>query len=66
MGYEIQIAEASSYAAENVMRQLVTKESLDKIEKIEEEKNNQIRKEKKSKSFKKIIENSTHISQEEE
>ena len=66
MGYEIQIAEASSWAAENVMRQLVTKESLDKIEKIEEEKNNQIRKEKKSKSFKKIIENSTHISQEEE
>lgn len=66
MGYEIQISEASSYAAENVMRQLVTKESLDKIEKIEEEKINKIRKEKKSKSFKKIIENSTHISQEEE
>lgn len=66
IGYEIQIAEASSWAAENVMRQLVTKESLDKIEKIEEEKDNLIRKEKKKKSFKKIIENSTHISQEEE
>ena len=66
IGYEIQIAEASSWASENVMRQIVTKESLDKIEKIEEEKNNMIRKEKKKKSFKKIIENSTHISQEEE
>lgn len=66
IGYEIQISEASSWAAENVMRQIVTKESLDKIEKIEEEKNNLIRKEKKNKSFKKIIENSTHISQEEE
>ena len=31
IGNEIQIAEASSWAAENVMRQLVTKESLDKI-----------------------------------
>lgn len=66
VGYEIQIAEASSWAAENVMRQLVTKESLDKIEKIEEERENMARKEKKKKSFKKIIENSTHISQGEE
>ena len=66
IGYEIQIAEASSWAAENVMRQLVTKESLDKIEKLEEEKENIIRKEKKKKSFKKIIENSTYISQGEE
>lgn len=61
IGYEIQIAEASSWAAENVMRQLVTKESLDKIEKIEEQKENMLRKEKKKKTFKKIIENSTHI-----
>lgn len=66
IGYEIQIAEASSWAAENVMRQLVTKESLDKIEKIEEEKENMIRKEKKKKTFKRIIENSTHISKGEE
>lgn len=66
VGYEIQIAEASSWAAENVMRQLVTKESLDKIEKIEEEKGNMARKERKSRDFKKIIENSTHIIVEEE
>jgi len=66
IGYEIQIAEASSWAAENVMRQLVTKESLDKIEKMEEERANMSRKEKKKKSFKKIIENSTHISKGEE
>lgn len=66
IGYEIQIAESSSWAAENVMRQLVTRESLDKIEKIEEERENMNRKEKKKKDFKKIIENSTHISQVEE
>ena len=61
VNYEIKIAEASSWAAENVMRQTVTKESLDKIEKIEEEQENLIRKEKKSKSFKRIIENSNHL-----
>lgn len=66
INYEIQIAEASSWAAENVMRQLVTKESLDKIEKIEEEREIMDRKEKKKKTFKKIIENSTHVSQREE
>ncbi len=66
IGYEIQIAESSSWAAENVMRQLVTKESLDKIEKIEEEKDIMVRKEKKSKAFKRIIENSNHISQRED
>ena len=61
IGYEIKIAETSSWAAENVMRQMVTKESLDKIEKIEEEKGNMERKEKKEKAFRKIIENSIHI-----
>ena len=66
ISYEIQIAEASSWAAENVMRQLVTKESLDKIEKLEEEQTNFIRKEKKKKAFKKLIENSTHRTLEEE
>lgn len=66
ISYEIEIAEASSWAAENVMRQMVTKESLDKIEKIEEEKENMIRKEKKTKSFKKIIENSNHVAQRKE
>ena len=64
ISYEIQIAEASSWAAENVMRQLVTKESLDKIEKIEEEQKNLERKEKKNKDFKKIIEDSNRIEKE--
>ncbi len=66
IGYEIEIAEASSWAAENVMRQLVTKESLDKIDKIEEEKETMVRKEKKNKAFKRIIENSNHIREREE
>ena len=66
IGNEILIAEASSWAAENVMRQLVTKESLDKIEKIEEETENKCRREKKRKAFKKIIENSTYVKQGEE
>lgn len=48
------------------MRQLVTKESLDKIDKIEEEKETMIRKSKKDKAFKKIIENSNHIREREE
>jgi len=66
IAYEIQIAESSSWAAENVMRQMVTKESLDKIEKMEEEKEIEERNEKKSKDFKRIIENYNHISQKEE
>lgn len=64
IGYEIQIAEASSWAAENVMRQLVTKESLDKIDKIEQEQKNLERKEKKNRDFKKIIEDSNRIKKE--
>ena len=47
IGYEIQIAEASSWAAENVMRQTLTKQSLDKIDKMEEEKKHQLLKERK-------------------
>lgn len=66
IGYEIQIAESSSWAAENVMRQMVTKESLNKIEKIEEKKQNLNRKIKKSIAFKKIIENSNYVLKREE
>lgn len=66
ISYEIQIAESSSWAAENVMRQMVTKESLDKIERIEEEEKNLERKNKKNISFKKIIENSNYILKREE
>lgn len=66
ISYEIQIAESSSWAAENVMRQMVTKESLDKIERIETEKKNLERKNKKNIAFKKIIENSNYILKREE
>ncbi|MGE5455539.1 MAG: F0F1 ATP synthase subunit gamma [Ignavibacteriales bacterium] len=55
--YEIRIAETNSWAAENVMRQQVTRESLKKIDEIEEEKLKEERKVKKHLNFKKIIEN---------
>ena len=55
--YEIKICEMNSYAAENVVRQQITKESLRKIEELEEEAMKKRRKEKKQKDFQKIIEN---------
>ncbi len=55
--YEIKICEMNSYAAENVVRQQITKESLKKIEELEEEAAKKARKEKKQKDFQKIIEN---------
>ncbi len=55
--YEIKICEMNSYAAENVIRQQITKESLRKIEELEEEEMKKKRKEKKQKDFQKIIEN---------
>ncbi len=57
LSYEIRIAEENSYASENVMRQMITKESLKKIKEIKEEKKLEERKEKKAKNFKKTIEN---------
>lgn len=55
--YEIKIAEMNSYAAENVIRQQLTNQSLKKIDELEEEKQKVERKEKKQKDFQKIIEN---------
>lgn len=55
--FEIKICEMNSYAAENVVRQLITKESLKKIDEIEEEKQKEERKIRKTKDFQKIIEN---------
>ena len=63
--YEIIISFKNSNASENVMRQLITKESLKKIEEINAEKNRIERKEKKYKSFQKSIEDSIKFSQEE-
>ena len=55
--YEIKICEMFSYAAENVIRQQITKESLRKIEELEEEQEKEDRKIKKHKEFQDILEN---------
>lgn len=57
LNYEIRVAVENSYAAENVMRQTITNESLKKIDEIEQENKRIERKEKNKKSFKKVIEN---------
>ena len=57
ISYEIRIATENSYASENVARQMLTKESLRKIDEIEEEKLKIKKKAKNAKSFKKVIEN---------
>ena len=58
--YEIRIAEENSYASENIMRQMITKESLKKLEEIEEEELRQERKEKKKANVKETIEKFTN------
>lgn len=55
--YELKICEMNSFAAENVIRQQLTNESLKKIDELEEVKFKEIRKIKKQKDFQKIIEN---------
>jgi F0F1-type ATP synthase gamma subunit len=55
--YELKICEMNSFAAENVVRQQITKESLKKIDEMDEEKAKVTRKVKKQKDFQKIIEN---------
>lgn len=55
LSYEVKIATENSYASENVMRQAVTKESLKKIDEIEEENKRIERKEKSAKSYKKVL-----------
>ena len=55
MVYEVHIAAASSYAAENIMRQNATTESLKKLEEIEAEESRVVRKEKNQNSFRKTI-----------
>ena len=56
LSYEIRIATENSYASENVMRQSVTKQSLDKIDEIELENKRIERKEKNAESYKKVLE----------
>lgn len=55
--YELKICEMNSYAAENVIRQQITRESLNKIDEIEEEELRVERKMKRQKDFQRIIEN---------
>jgi ATP synthase F1 gamma subunit len=57
LGYEIKVAVENSYASENIMRQMITKESLKKIDEMEEEKEREERKEKKNKNLKKQLDN---------
>ena len=57
ISYEIMIAATYSYAAENIMRQQITSESLKKIDEIEAATLIRERKEKKYRSFQKSIEN---------
>lgn len=55
LSYEIKIATENSYASENIQRQMLTKESLKKIDEIEEKEKQEERKEQKIKSFKKLL-----------
>jgi len=57
LGYEIKVAVENSYASENIMRQMITKESLKKIDEIEEEKTRDERKMKNQNSLKKQLDN---------
>ena len=57
LSYEIRVATENSFASENVARQMLTKESLKKIDEIDEENLRVFRKERNAKSFKKVIEN---------
>ena len=57
LGYEIKVAFENSYASENIMRQMITKESLKKIDEIEDEKQREERKERQIKSLKKQLDN---------
>ena len=61
LGYEIKVAVENSYASENIMRQMITKESLKKIDEIEEEKTREERKERQMKSLKKQLDNINKI-----
>ena len=57
LGYEIKVAVENSYASENIMRQMITKESLKKIDEIEEEKKRDERKIRNQKNLKKQLDN---------
>lgn len=64
--YELRMCECISRAAENVLRNQITSQALDKIEEMEFEQANRERKEKKSKLVVKTVENFKKISSREE
>ena len=66
LSYEIKIATENSFASENIMRQTITKESLKKLDEIEEENARKERKIIKNKNFKKVLENFTNINYKDE
>lgn len=62
INFEIKLTAINSFAAENIMRQNSTSESLKKIDAMEEEKQLAERKEKNEKEFQKIVESFTRMS----
>ena len=66
LSYEIKIATENSFASENIMRQTITKESLKKLDEIEEANLRKERKVIKNKNFKKVLENFTNLNFKEE
>ena len=66
LSYEIKIATENSFASENIMRQTITKESLKKLDELEEVNLRKERKIIKNKNFKKVLENITYFKFKEE
>ena len=64
--YELRMCECISRAAENVIRNQITSEALDKIDEMETEQANEMRREKKSKQVLKTVENFKKIMNQEE
>lgn len=64
--YELRMCECISRAAENVLRNQITSEALDKIEEMEIDSENKKRREKKDKLVKKTVENYKKLAREEE
>ena len=56
LSYEIKVAQENSYASENVMRQMITKQSIDKLKEIKEEEQQIQRNIYKQKNVKEILE----------
>lgn len=57
LSYEIKVAIENTYASENITRQMLTQESLKKLDEIEIEEQRKEKKAIKQKSFKKVIDN---------